>query len=117
MKDLSDLISDLNGIRRNFDTASDYLLKSVGSEVLEEVKDRTPVDNGDLKDAWHLEFDKDTVFVLNKQDYAGYVEFGHRTRGGNSYVPGVYMLRDAKDAVRSNMGVHIDMFWGIATRG
>ena len=113
MKTFGDLVKDLQNIEANMEQAKDHLLKSVGSELLEEVKDRTPVDNGDLKDAWHLEFDKDAMWLFNKQDYAGYVEFGHRTRGGNNYVPGVFMLRDAKDTVRNNMDSHIDMFWGM----
>lgn len=32
------------------------------------------------------------IDVINPVEYASYVEFGHRTRGGNGWVPGRYML-------------------------
>lgn len=33
-----------------------------------------------------------TVEVINPVEYASYVEFGHRTPGGNGWVPGKYFL-------------------------
>jgi hypothetical protein len=33
-----------------------------------------------------------TIEVINPVEYAGYVEFGHRTRGGDGWVPGQYFL-------------------------
>ncbi len=33
-----------------------------------------------------------TIEVINPVKYAGYVEFGHRTRGGDGWVPGQYFL-------------------------
>lgn len=33
-----------------------------------------------------------TVEVINPVEYASYVEFGHRTRGGDGWVPGQYFL-------------------------
>lgn len=33
-----------------------------------------------------------TVEVINPVHYASYVEFGHRKRGGNGWVPGQYFL-------------------------
>lgn len=32
------------------------------------------------------------IEVINPVEYAGYVEFGHRTRGGDGWVPGQYFL-------------------------
>lgn len=32
------------------------------------------------------------IQVINPVDYASYVEFGHRTPGGNGWVPGQYFL-------------------------
>ena len=32
------------------------------------------------------------IEVINPVEYASYVEFGHRTRGGNGWVPGQYFL-------------------------
>lgn len=33
-----------------------------------------------------------TIEIINPVEYASYVEFGHRTRGGNGWVEGRYML-------------------------
>lgn len=33
-----------------------------------------------------------TIEVINPVEYAGYVEFGHRTRGGDGWAPGQYFL-------------------------
>ena len=33
-----------------------------------------------------------TIEVINPVEYASYVEFGHRTRGGDGWVPGQYFL-------------------------
>lgn len=33
-----------------------------------------------------------TIEVINPVEYANYVEFGHRTRGGDGWVPGQYFL-------------------------
>ena len=33
-----------------------------------------------------------TVEIINPVEYASYVEFGHRTPGGNGWVPGQYFL-------------------------
>ena len=33
-----------------------------------------------------------TIEVINPVEYASYVEFGHRTRGGGGWVPGRYFL-------------------------
>lgn len=33
-----------------------------------------------------------TIEVINPVEYARYVEFGHRTRGGDGWVPGQYFL-------------------------
>lgn len=33
-----------------------------------------------------------TIEVINPVEYAGYVEFGHRTRDGDGWVPGQYFL-------------------------
>lgn len=37
--------------------------------------------------------------IINHVNYARFVEFGHRTRGGNSFVPGRFMLTISADQV------------------
>ena len=72
--------------------------------VLEKVKDRTPVDTGLLLASWQdpkLKISGNVIEIIfeNTADYAGYVEFGHNTRGhagepigGVHWVEGRFML-------------------------
>lgn len=42
-----------------------------------------------------------TVEVMNPVNYASYVEFGHRTRGGKGWVDGQYFLTISEQDLRS----------------
>lgn len=75
-------------------------VNKLGASLFGRVKRKTPVGKsyknhtgGTLRRSWHVKrIDKYTVRVYNNTHYAGYVEFGHRTRGGKSFVEGQYML-------------------------
>lgn len=75
-------------------------VNKLGASLVGRVKRKTPVGKsyknhtgGTLGISWHVKrIDKYTVRVYNNTPYAGYVEFGHRTRGGKSFVEGQYML-------------------------
>ena len=54
---------------------------------------KSPVDTGQLRRSWELEKGDLYVKLMNRTSYAIYLEYGHRTRGGKSYVEGVYMLK------------------------
>lgn len=41
------------------------------------------------------------IEVVNPVDYASYVEFGHRTRGGNGWVEGRFMLTISEQEIQS----------------
>lgn len=74
------------------------------NQVLEKVKDRTPVDTGLLLASWQdpkLKISGNVIEIIfeNTADYAGYVEYGHNTRGhagepigGEHWVEGRFML-------------------------
>ena len=49
----------------------------------------TPVDTGELR----MSLGQAGETVGYTASYSGHVEFGHRTRGGNGYVPGQYYLK------------------------
>lgn len=55
-KGISDLISDLDTIVSNFEEAQNETIKKLLSDATIEVKKRTPVDTGDLRDDWHHSF-------------------------------------------------------------
>lgn len=41
-----------------------------------------------------------TIEIVNPVEYASYVEYGHRTRGGAGWVPGRYMLTISEEKLR-----------------
>lgn len=46
------------------------------------------------------------IEIINPVDYASYVEFGHRTRGGKGWVKGKFMLTISSDEIQ-NAAPHI----------
>ncbi len=40
------------------------------------------------------------IEIVNPTDYASYVEFGHRTRGGKGWVKGHFMLTISEDEIQ-----------------
>ncbi len=76
------------------------------SETHEEAASRT--DNGDLTAAFlnSLEIKHSgnsyIIEIKNPVEYAPYVEYGHRTRGGKGFVPGKRMLTLAESELRRN---------------
>ena len=80
--------------------------KELAARLLRMVTKRTPVGvypkgsgktGGTLRRGWTIghitkEGNVYKVEVINPVHYAGYVEFGHRTRGGKGWVPGQFMM-------------------------
>jgi hypothetical protein len=44
------------------------------------------------------------IEIINPIEYASYVEFGHRTRGGKGWVEGKFMLTISEQEIKSNAG-------------
>lgn len=98
-----------------------FLLKQA-QRVVANAKRRTPVDTGAMRASWGIGSQKISltkvgsgksvkidpenstiadisvvgnnfeVEIWNSVDYASYIEWGHRTRGGGSWVEGYYIL-------------------------
>ena len=67
--------------------------KEIAQIIVKEVKEKTPIDKGKLRDNWTIgEFKKEgTVYkieVINPLKYAEFVEFGHRQQPGR-YVKAI----------------------------
>ena len=45
-----------------------------------------------------------TIEIVNPVEYASYVEFGHRTRGGKGWVEGQFMLTISEQEIQANAG-------------
>ena len=90
---LDNFIKNINNIQSNFHSDLQNLVEKHGGILLRDTKMKTPVDTGQLRRSWELEKGDLYVKLYNNVEYAQFVEFGHRTRGGKSYVEGVYMLK------------------------
>ena len=80
----------------------------VKTQSIRSAKARTPVDSGQLRRAWNANGPSITgssieVEISNNTEYAPFVEYGHRTRGGGGWVPGVHMLTDTLKQVESQL--------------
>ena len=76
----------------------------VGNIAVKEVKERTPVDTGELRRGWnkksHVSGTSAEVEISNAVEYAPFIENGHRiVRGGRThgYVEGQHMLSTTVD--------------------
>ncbi|WP_101773994.1 HK97 gp10 family phage protein [Peptostreptococcus faecalis] len=47
------------------------------------------------------------ITVKNMVEYASYVEYGHRTRGGKGWIDGQFMLKIAVDKVKNKSATYI----------
>lgn len=80
----------------------------VKTQSMRSVKSKTPVDTGQLRRAWtttgpSISGAAIEVEIANNTEYAPFVEFGHRTRGGGGWVPGVHMLTDSLKEVEGQL--------------
>ena len=95
-----DIIGMLDDMESNFVKELQRLVEKHGGILLRNTKKETPEGQyndgrtgGTLRRSWTLEKGDLYVKVFNDIFYGQFVEFGHRTRGGKSYVEGVYMLK------------------------
>lgn len=60
----------------DLDTRLRRFKEEFGMELMERVKQKTPVRTGALRDGWGFEQKRESISVYNTQEYAGYVEYG-----------------------------------------
>ena len=110
---LNRFIRTLNNASDNFDEEANKKLNNISQKLIRKVKLKTPVDSGVLRKSWHSKKDGDLArIVYNNVKYAPYVEYGHRTRGGKSFVDGRYMLtksvKEIEDTLTSEFSMMIE---------
>jgi hypothetical protein len=73
------------------------LSKEVAQIFLAKVIPRTPVDTGFLRNQWTSKNTRIVkkgneyqIYITNTSEYADYMEYGHRTRGGKGWVNGYF---------------------------
>ena len=109
IKGIDNFLKDINNIQNNFQGDLQKLVEKHGGILLRNTKMKTPVGQyndgrtgGTLRRSWQLEKGDLYVKLYNNVEYAQFVEFGHRTRGGKSYVEGVYMLKTSFEKTKKD---------------
>ena len=110
---LDRLINTLDSAIQGFDVEIPKRLNNVSSKLIRKVKLKTPVDSGVLKRSWRSKKDGDLArIVYNNVHYAPHIEYGHRTRGGKSFIDGRYMLtksvKEIEDTLTSEFSMMIE---------
>ena len=85
--------------------------KEIAARLLSRVIKRTPVKEGTLRRGWSIDDNKNINVVkrggeyrcaiFNPTEYAAYVEYGARTRGGKGWRDGVFMLTISEKEVNA----------------
>ena len=110
---LDKLLNVLDSSIKGFDVEIPKMLSRVSSKLIRKVKLKTPVDSGVLRRSWRSKKEGDLARVVyNNVKYAPYIEYGHRTRGGKSFVDGRYMLtksvKEIEDTLTSEFSMMIE---------
>lgn len=113
---LEGLVKTLNNSQKNFKNETNKTLDLITNKLVAKVKLKTPVDTGVLRRNWQSKRISDTErLVLNSTKYASYVEYGHRTKGGKSFVDGQYMLtksvKEIEDEIDKEFSIMFENLW------
>ena len=113
---LDELIKSLDKSSSNYGKEAKKALNTVGMKLKAKVTLKTPVDTGVLRKSWRYKtISENEGIVSNNVHYAPHVEYGHRTRGGKSFVDGRYMLTKSVKEIESDMekefSIMIDNLW------
>lgn len=68
--------NDISKFLKLLKQSSDESLHTLGKFYVDEMKQRTPVDKGALRNSCKYKIINNKLHIINDEDYAGYVEFG-----------------------------------------
>lgn len=101
---LDEFAKTLNNAQDNYKKETKKLLNEIGMKLKTRVVLKTPVDTGVLRRSWKYKTINENEGILsNGVHYAQYVEYGHRTRGGKSFIDGVYMLEKSVKEIETEL--------------
>ena len=104
---LNNFIRTLNNASNNFDEEASKSLNKISQKLIAKVKLKTPVGKvkgGTLRRSWRVKKEGELVRIIyNNIHYAPHVEYGHRTRGGKSFVDGRYMLTKSVQEIEGTL--------------
>ena len=99
---LDDFTKVLENASNNFEKEANKKLDIIASKLVAKVKLKTPVDSGLLRRSWQpKKISNLERLVFNNCRYGQFVNYGHRTKGGKSFVDGVYMLEKSVKEIES----------------
>lgn len=92
---------------KEFEIFLEKFLIDMALEAMAEIKLRTPVDTGALLESWKLGEIKRSnraveIELINNQEYASFVEYGHETVNGG-WVDGRLMMTIGIDEIQKKM--------------
>ena len=116
---LNDFTRTLNNASNNFDEEASKTLNKISQKLIAKVKLKTPVaekNGGTLRRSWRVKKKGDLARIIyNNIHYAPHVEYGHRTRGGKSFVEGRYMLtksvKEIEEEFDNELSILIENLW------
>lgn len=104
---LDEFTKTLENASNNFDEEAEKTLNNITNKLIAKVKLKTPVakkNGGTLRRNWQpKKIGKLERLIYNNTSYGVYVNYGHRTRGGKSFVNGVYMLEKSVKEIESEL--------------
>ena len=101
---LDEFAKTLNNASNNFEKEASKKLDIIASKLVAKVKLKTPVDSGLLRRSWQPKRVSNLErLVFNNVSYGQFIEYGHRTRGGKSFVDGVYMLEKSVKEIEEEL--------------
>lgn len=101
---LDEFAKTLNNASNNFEKEANEKLDIIASKLIAKVKLKTPVDSGTLRRSWQPKKVSNLErIVFNNVKYGSFVEYGHRTRGGKSFIDGVYMLEKSVKEIEQEL--------------
>ena len=104
IKGLDDFTKVLENASNNFEKEANKKLDIIASKLVAKVKLKTPVDSGLLRRSWQpKKISNLERLVFNNCRYGQFVNYGHRTKGGKSFVDGVYMLEKSVKEIESEL--------------
>ena len=113
---LDNFIRTLSNASNSFDEEASKRLNNISQKLIRKVKLKTPVDSGLLRRSWRSKKEGELArIVYNNVHYGPHIEYGHRTRGGRSFVDGRYMLTKSVKEIESELdkefSIMIDNLW------
>ena len=108
--DFSGLENLIGGLNKMQGSGAQQVVNDVLNEaadvLIADTKKNTPVKTGHLRRSWNRtpvqsNSDGASVTISNPADYASYVEYGHRTKGGGGWVEGRFMFTNAAEKMNN----------------